>query len=189
MRMRELLRQTTRANVAGAIGKQDAAGNWRKTSTPRTRYRLATLPLVSRKGVRPPRPGDRSRPIRLSETARTRRRVVPCDLTRPHFNSDGQIVGHGPAHISGGSSHSSISRQITANCSRPEYVSFMGQNCEAGGLPQKPETVTSHSHRASARCRTTIRNAEPFLTVSSSRHNTEAVDYAEVKSNARPGNR
>jgi hypothetical protein len=65
----------------------------------------------------------------------------------------------------------------------------MGQNCEAGGLPQKPETVTSHSHRASARCRTTIRNAEPFLTVSSSRHNTEAVDYAEVKSNARPGNR
>jgi hypothetical protein len=84
-RMRELPGQTTRAIVGGAIGKQDAAGNWRKTSTQRTRYRLATLPPVSRRGARPLIPGDRNRPIRLSETARTRRRVFPYDLTRPAF--------------------------------------------------------------------------------------------------------
>jgi len=37
-----------------------------------------------------------------------------------------------------------------------------GCNSAYGCVASKAETVTSHSHRVSARCRTTIRNAKPF---------------------------
>jgi len=40
--------------------------------------------------------------------------------------------------------------------------------------------VTSHSHRASARCRTTIRNGNRFNGFIFWSHNTEAVDYVET---------